>query len=125
LLSSLSRGGLHPSVLISGDVFRNEIRVDCLCGITRVVEWDRMNNTMASYEPGDYIKAEFKDDMTGESEWMWLRVDYCDEAERIVFGQLDSQPVLDHGEKLKLGSQIAVSYKNIRQHKKASEFSQQ
>jgi len=84
-----------------------------------------MNNTMASYEPGDYIKAEFKDDMTGESEWMWLRVDYCDEAERIVFGQLDSQPVLDHGEKLKLGSQIAVSYKNIRQHKKASEFSQQ
>jgi hypothetical protein len=84
-----------------------------------------MNNTMANYEPGDYVKAEFKDDKTAESEWMWVRVDYCDETKRIVFGQLDSQPVLDHGEKLKVGSQIAVSYENIRQHKKASEFSQQ
>jgi hypothetical protein len=90
-----------------------------------VVESVRINYTMTKYEPGDYIKAEFKDDKTGESEWMWVRVDYCDEAEKIVFGQLDSEPVLDYGEKLRVGSQIAVSYENIRQHKKASEFSQQ
>jgi hypothetical protein len=80
---------------------------------------------VAKYDQGDYVKAEFKDNQTGESEWMWVKVDYCDEAERIVFGRLDSQPVLDHGEKLRVGSQIAVSYGNIRQHMKASEFSQQ
>lgn len=26
---------------------------------------------MPLYQPGDYIKVEFKDDGTGESEWMW------------------------------------------------------
>jgi hypothetical protein len=80
---------------------------------------------MANYEPGDYVKVEFKGDETGESEWMWVRVDSCDDGNQILFGQLDNEPVLDHGEKLKRGSQLAVSYSNIRQHKKASEFTKQ
>jgi hypothetical protein len=42
-----------------------------------------------------------------------------------VFGELDSVPVLDYGQKLKLGSQLAVSYDNIREHKKASAFRHQ
>jgi hypothetical protein len=54
--------------------------------------WDagfiRMD-TMANYQPGDYIKAEFKNDETGESEWMWVRVDSCDDANRRVFGRLE------------------------------------
>jgi len=78
---------------------------------------------MSNYQTGDYVKAEFKNDETGESEWMWVRVESCDDANQVVFGQLDSVPVLDYGEKLKLGSQLAVSYGNIREHKKASEFS--
>ena len=32
---------------------------------------------------------------------------------------VDSQPLLDHRGKLKLGSQLAVSYDNVLQHKKA------
>jgi hypothetical protein len=77
---------------------------------------------VAKYEPGDYVKAEFKDDKTGESEWMWVKVDSCDDMRQIVFGRLDSVPVLDYGKKLRLRSQLAVSYGNIREHKKASEF---
>jgi len=77
---------------------------------------------MSIYEPGDYVKVDFKDDQTGESEWMWVRVESADDAKRIVFGSLDSQPVLDHGGKLKLGTQLAVSYGNVLQHKKASEL---
>jgi hypothetical protein len=77
---------------------------------------------MSNYQPGDYIKVEFRNDGTAESEWMWVRVESCDDANQIVFGQLDSVPVLDYGEKVKLGSQLAVSYSNIREHKKASEF---
>jgi hypothetical protein len=77
---------------------------------------------MAKYERGDYIKVEFKNDRTGESEWMWVRVDYCDEKNALVFGWLDSEPVLDYGQKLKLGSHVAVSFDNIREHKKASQF---
>jgi len=73
--------------------------------------------------PGDYVKAEFRDEQTSESEWMWLHVDSCDDANRLVFGRLDSVPALDYGRKLELGSQLAVSFDNIREHRKPSEFS--
>lgn len=75
-----------------------------------------------AFEPGDYIKFEMKDNHSGESEWMWLRVDYCDEPKRVVFGWLDSEPVVFAAE-IKLGQHLAVSYDNIREHKKAGEFS--
>jgi hypothetical protein len=39
-----------------------------------------------TFAAGDYVKFEMKDDATVESEWMWLRVDYCDDSNRLVFG---------------------------------------
>lgn len=80
---------------------------------------------MPRFEVGDYIKVEFKDEGTGESEWMWVIVEGSDELNRLVFGRLDSQPVLDYGDKLKLGSQLAVSYDKIREHRKPTEFTRQ
>jgi hypothetical protein len=77
---------------------------------------------MAMYNRGDYIKAEFRNDQTGESEWMWVRIDSSDDEKQIVFGELDSMPVLDYEGKLRLGSHLAVSYDNIREHKSAAEF---
>lgn len=77
---------------------------------------------MSVYESGDFVKVEFKDGQSGDNEWMWVRVEYSDDAKRLVFGRLDSQPLLHHGGNLKVGSQLAVSYENVRQHKKASEF---
>jgi hypothetical protein len=35
------------------------------------------------------------------------------------------EPVNDYGAKMKLGSQLAVSYDNIREHKKLTEFTRQ
>lgn len=72
-------------------------------------------------EQGDYVKFELKDAKSGEAERMWLRIDYCDEPNRIVFGWLDSQPVVFTSD-LKLGQHVAVSYDNIREHKKSNEF---
>ena len=77
---------------------------------------------MTSYGPGDYVKVEFKDERTGYNEWMWVRVDYCDEANRLVFGWLDSEPLLDHGHGVKLGSHLAVSFDNVRDHRKSAEI---
>jgi hypothetical protein len=71
------------------------------------------------YESGDHIKFEIRDDETGESEWMWLRLDYCDDASGLVFGWLDSQPVVFHS-RLALGQHLAVSYDKIREHLKRS-----
>jgi hypothetical protein len=72
-------------------------------------------------EQGDYVKFEMKDDKSGEAEWMWLRVDSCDEPKQIVFGWLESQPVV-FTTSLRLGQRLAVSYDNIRDHKKSNEF---
>lgn len=75
---------------------------------------------MPTYEPGEYIKAEFKDDHSGESEWMWVKVDYCDDSKRLVFGWLDNLSFV-FPEKLKLGQHLAIGYDNIREHRKPSE----
>ena len=75
---------------------------------------------MSVYEKGDYIKAEFKDDSTGESEWMWVQVESSYDSMRVVCGRLDNEPIVSAD--LSLGQQLAVSYDNIRDHRKASSF---
>jgi len=74
-----------------------------------------------AFDPGDYIKFEVKDEKTGESEWMWLRIDYCNEPERLVFGWLDSKPAVFSLD-LKHGQHMSVAFDNIREHRKASQF---
>ncbi len=59
---------------------------------------------------------------TGVSEWMWLRVDRCDEENRLVYGRLDNQPLNDYGGRLSVGSELAVSLSQIRERRKTTEF---
>ena len=75
-----------------------------------------------TYEPGDYVKAEFPDPVTGIGEWMWVRVMRRDDEKQIVVGILDNAPVGDYEGNIKLGSELAVSYAQIRDHKKPTEF---
>lgn len=77
---------------------------------------------MATYERGDYIKVEFPDEATGVAEWMWVRVHHCDDQKKLVFGTLDNEPVGDYGGNIELGSELAVSYSQIRGHRKPTEF---
>jgi len=72
------------------------------------------------YAQGDYIKAEFRDEQSGESEWMWVKVDSDDPENRVVFGRLDNEPVVSAD--LRLGMQLAVSYDNIRDHRTPASF---
>ena len=74
------------------------------------------------YHRGDYIKAEFRNDKTGESEWMWVRVRACDDENRIVLGRLDSDPILGYRGRLKPGSELAVRFDKIRDHKRGTDF---
>ncbi len=69
---------------------------------------------MPAYNPGDLLKVEFTDDSSGESEWMWVKVDRCDDERRIVYGRLDNEPVAVFRQRLKLGQEIAVSYDLVR-----------
>jgi hypothetical protein len=66
------------------------------------------------YETGDYVKVEFPDEATGVAEWMWVRVTSCDDAKRLLFGTLDNAPVNDYSGKLKLGTELAISFDQIR-----------
>jgi len=77
---------------------------------------------MPKYQPGDFIKAEFKDEKTGENEWMWVKVESSDDERRIIFGTLDNEPAVMH--ELTLGMELAVSYDNIRDHRTLSSFRQ-
>lgn len=68
---------------------------------------------MGKYQKGDHVKIEVKDDASGDIEWMWLLVDHSDDARRLVFGTLDSQPVVNTD--MRLGQELAVSYDKIRE----------
>jgi hypothetical protein len=37
-------------------------------------------NKMPTYQPGDCVKVEFRDEPTEIGEWMWIRVINCDGA---------------------------------------------
>lgn len=72
---------------------------------------------MAEYQSGDHVKVEFKDERTGESEWLWIKVDYCVDSDRLIFGWLDNESVL-FPDKLRLGQHLAVNFDNVRGHRR-------
>ena len=77
---------------------------------------------MGMYAPGDYVKVEFQDARSGHSEWMWVKVDRADDSERVVFGWLDNEPLVNTS--LRLGQEIAMSYDLICEHMKTWAFAQ-
>jgi hypothetical protein len=80
---------------------------------------------MATYTRGDYVKVEFTDKSTGIGEWMWMRVSRCDDEKELVFGILDNEPLNDYAGELDLGTELAVSYSQVREHRKPTEFTKQ
>jgi len=78
---------------------------------------------MPRFQPGDFVKAEFKDEASGESERMWVQVESCDDEAGVLFGRLDNEPLLGTG--LHVGDEIAVSYGKVVEHRKASDFMKQ
>ena len=66
---------------------------------------------MPTYERGDYVKVEFQDETNVIGEWMWVRVDHCDDEKQLVFGTLDNVA----SQRLRRqdrcwGSELAVAY---------------
>jgi len=77
---------------------------------------------MGTYKKGDSVKIDVVNESTKESEWMWLLVESSDDKQRIVFGTLDSEPIVNTD--LRLGMKLAVTYAHIREHLPASSFKQ-
>ncbi|MGO9517521.1 MAG: hypothetical protein ACLPND_10790 [Candidatus Korobacteraceae bacterium] len=71
---------------------------------------------MGKYLRGDHVKIEVTDELSGNTEWMWLLVDHCDDDQQLVFGELDSKPVVVTG--MRRGQSLAVSYERVRDHKR-------
>lgn len=46
---------------------------------------------LPTYERGDYVKVEFPGEAGMPSEWMWVRVNRCDDQKKLVFGTLDNE----------------------------------
>jgi hypothetical protein len=98
------------------------LRTECLkmpdCWLPR----EHQGTCQPLYERGDYLKVDFPDETTGIGERMWVIVDHADDTNCLVYGTLDNQPVSDFAGKVKLGSQLAVSYDRVREHRKAADF---
>jgi hypothetical protein len=77
---------------------------------------------LPTYKRGDYVKVEFPDENTGVGELIWVRVSRCDDQKQLVFGRLDNEPLNDYNGKVGLGSEVAVSFSQIREHRKPAEF---
>jgi uncharacterized protein YegJ (DUF2314 family) len=73
-------------------------------------------NAMGKYRKGDHVKFEVVNEHSGESEWMWLLVETSDDTKQIVFGKLDSSPIVFTD--MALGQELAVSFDNIRDHRR-------
>jgi hypothetical protein len=71
---------------------------------------------MGKYQNGDHVKFEVVDEHSGESEWMWLLVATSDDEQELVFGKLDSQPIV--ATDMRLGQELAVSYAKVRDHRR-------
>jgi hypothetical protein len=83
------------------------------------------NSRKPTYQRGDYVKVEFPDEVTGIGEWMWVRITRCDEEKELIFGVLDNEPVNDYRGTLVLGSELAIDYSQVREHRKPTEFTRQ
>ena len=77
---------------------------------------------MPRYLQGDFVKAVFKDDRSGDAERMWIEVDCCDDEKQVVFGKLDNEPIASFRDKLWLGKEVAVSYDLIVDHRRSEDF---
>ena len=77
---------------------------------------------MSKYNSGDFVKIEIRGEHGGPSEWLWLLVDHSDDEQRVVFGTLDNDPIVNTD--MRLGQELAVSYDNIREHMMAKSFNQ-
>jgi uncharacterized protein YegJ (DUF2314 family) len=71
---------------------------------------------MGKYQKDDHVKFEVSDEGSGESEWLWLLVESSDDEEEIVFGKLDSEPIV--ATDMRVGQQLAVSYDKIRDRRR-------
>jgi hypothetical protein len=56
---------------------------------------------------------------------MWVRVSRCDDPKQLIYGTLDSEPLSDYDGQIGLGSELAVSFSQIREQRKPTEFTKQ
>jgi hypothetical protein len=80
----------------------------------------RGEHSMSTYQKGDHVKIEVVNEQSAESEWMWLLVDHSDDEQRLVFVQLNSEPMV--ATDMKRGQVFAVSYRQAHDHRKLSDF---
>jgi hypothetical protein len=71
---------------------------------------------MGKYLKGDRVKFEVSGERSGKSDWMWLLVDRCDDEREIVFGKLDSEPIVNTD--MTVGQELAISYEKVRDHRR-------
>ena len=79
--------------------------------------WVFNTNATSKYQQGDYLRVELLSEVAGRSISIWMYVDHCDDKHAIIFGTIDSEPSEWLGSTLRSGAKLAVSYRQIREHR--------
>lgn len=78
---------------------------------------------MSSQRSAVGTAPEFHAKPTDESEWMWVGAESCNDEAGILFGKLDSVPMLETD--LRSSDELAESYGKIVEYRKASDLEKQ
>src|SRR6476620_214242 len=76
-------------------------------------------NPAPRYRQGDYLRVELGLGVAGSSVSIWMYVDHCDDKHAIVFGAIDGEPSEWLGNALRRGAKLAVSYRQVREHRQS------
>jgi len=74
-------------------------------------------NAATRYHHGDYLRVELLSGVADSSMSIWMYVDHCDDKHAIVFGTIDSEPSEWLGDAVRSGEKLAVSYRQVREHR--------
>ena len=86
---------------------------------------ENTKNTMHPTRQDHFVFAPIKCIHNWAPYLMMVRVSRCDDQKQLVFGTLDNEPLNDYEGQVELGSELAVSYSQIREHRKPTEFTKQ
>jgi hypothetical protein len=76
-------------------------------------------NGAPRYQQGDYLRIELLSGVVSSSMSIWMYVDHCDDKHAIVFGTIDTEPCEWLGHPLSRGAKLAVSYRQVREHRQS------
>jgi hypothetical protein len=68
------------------------------------------------YRHGEYVRIEVASRLPHPIS-VWMRVEYCDDKRRILYGVVDDDGSRQFGEELRSGAKLAATFRQVRERR--------